>query len=77
MNQHLPSKGSKSKTSTLAQKRSLAKMGMIASMGTLVATGFMRSREASAVHVGAGLALVGFSYWHYTLYEPLTHKKKH
>lgn len=61
---------------TLKEKRSLAKTGMVVSMGALVATGFMRNREASALHIGSGLALVGFSYWHYKLYEPAPPKSK-
>lgn len=58
--------------SSLKEKRSMAKTGMIVSMGALVVTGFMRNRESSALHVGSGLALIGFSYWHYKLYEPKT-----
>jgi hypothetical protein len=54
---------------SLKEKRDLAKLGMIASMGTLLVTGFM-GREASRLHIGSGLALIGFSYWHYTLYQP-------
>ncbi|WP_319523041.1 hypothetical protein [uncultured Desulfosarcina sp.] len=53
------------------EKRELAKIGMVASMGTLLVTGFM-GREGSRVHIGSGLALIGFSYWHYTLYQPKT-----
>ncbi len=49
-------------------QRELAKVGMVASMGTLLVTGFM-GREASRLHIGSGLALIGFSYWHYRLYH--------
>jgi hypothetical protein len=52
-------------------QRELAKVGMVASMGTLLITGFM-GREASRLHIGSGLALIGFSYWHYKLYQPKT-----
>jgi hypothetical protein len=51
------------------EQRELAKIGMVVSMGTLLVSGFM-GREASRVHIGSGLALIGFSYWHYTLYQP-------
>ena len=51
------------------EQRNLAKIGMVASMGTLLVTGFM-GREASRLHIGSGLALIGFSYWHYKLYQP-------
>jgi hypothetical protein len=53
----------------IKEQRELAKIGMVVSMGTLLVTGFM-GREASRVHIGSGLALIGFSYWHYTLYQP-------
>jgi hypothetical protein len=54
---------------SLQQQRDIAKIGMVASMGTLLVTGFM-GREASRLHIGSGLALIGFSYWHYKLYQP-------
>ncbi|PID40002.1 MAG: hypothetical protein CR984_05475 [Proteobacteria bacterium] len=53
------------------EQRELAKLGMVASMGTLLVTGFM-GREASRLHIGSGLALIGFSYWHYRLYQSKT-----
>jgi hypothetical protein len=53
---------------SMQEKRDLAKFGMVASMGTLLVTGFM-GREARRLHIGSGLALIGFSYWHYTLYQ--------
>jgi hypothetical protein len=55
-------------------QRSAAKMGMALSMGTLIYTGF-RGKEAATLHIGAGLALVGFSFWHYRLYQPSTNKQ--
>jgi hypothetical protein len=51
------------------EQRDLAKIGMVASMGTLLITGFL-GRKASRLHIGSGLALIGFSYWHYRLYQP-------
>lgn len=51
------------------EQREVAKIGMVASMGTLLISGFM-GREASRLHIGSGLALIGFSYWHYRLYQP-------
>lgn len=50
-------------------QRELAKLGMVTSMGTLLVSGFM-GRESSRLHIGSGLALIGFSYWHYRLYQP-------
>lgn len=56
---------------TMKQKRSVAKKGMIVSMGTLVITGFMRKpykRVSKQLHLFSGIALVGFSLWHNSLY---------
>ncbi|CUW41057.1 protein of unknown function [Magnetospirillum sp. XM-1] len=57
----------------LMRSRSLAKTGMAAAMGALVLTGFLRGRNARVAHVVAGVALLGLSYWHHTLYanDPL------
>ncbi len=60
---------------TLVHQREQAKVGMAASLGLLVATGFLsRSRNVNqpgvqTLHLCAGVALVGFSYWHWTLYQ--------
>ncbi len=55
------------------ERRSLAKTGMAAAMGALVLTGFLHGRNARLAHVVAGVALLGLSYWHHTLYtnDPL------
>ncbi len=57
----------------LMKHRSLAKVGMATAMGALVLTGFLRGRDARLAHVVAGVALLGLSYWHHTLYtnDPL------
>ena len=57
----------------LLRRRSLAKTGMVASMGALVLTGFLHGRNARLAHVVAGVALLGLSYWHHILYtnDPL------
>lgn len=52
----------------LRRRRSLAKAGMLGTMGTLVATALMRGRGPKSVHLWAGVALLGFSYWHSRLY---------
>lgn len=61
-------------SSDLARRREQAKAGMAVSLGALVATGFFayaggRSGTTRALHIGAGVALVGFSYWHWSLYR--------
>lgn len=53
-------------------RKTLAKAGMAASLGTLVATGLMETNKTETlkkVHLWSGFALVGFSYWHYSLYK--------
>jgi hypothetical protein len=40
---------------------------MAVSLGTLVYSGF-QGRKATGLHIGAGVALIGFSFWHYSLY---------
>ncbi|MDL2268834.1 hypothetical protein LJC71_10160 [Desulfosarcina sp. OttesenSCG-928-A07] len=61
---------------TLSWNRGQAKVGMAVSLGVLVGTGLVahmaekdRAGIAHTVHVVAGVALVGFSYWHWSLYQ--------
>lgn len=61
------------RASDLKRRRSLAKVGMTTSMGVLAATGIMeglgnKSPSMRTFHVASGLALIGFSLWHYSLY---------
>lgn len=63
-------------TSTVATQRKQAKVGMAIALGTLVGTGFMahmfekdRAGIAHVTHIVAGISLVGFSYWHWSLYQ--------
>lgn len=53
-------------------QRTVAKAAMAASLGVLVATGLMETNHTPTlkkVHMWSGFALVGFSYWHYSLYN--------
>jgi hypothetical protein len=53
----------------LEVQKEIAKVGMTVSMGITVATAFkMKSRKVKNLHVGAGVALIGFSLWHHLLY---------
>ena len=61
---------------SLATQRKQAKIGMAVALGTLVGTGFMahmfdkeRAGIAHVTHIVAGISLVGFSYWHWSLYQ--------
>lgn len=61
----------------LDTKKELAKIGMTATMGITVLTSFyMKNKTMKYLHIGAGAALVGFSYWHHTLYRPDKKKKE-
>lgn len=61
----------------LDTKKEIAKIGMTASMGITVATSFyMKNRLMKNLHIGAGVALVGFSFWHHMLYQPENKVKK-
>jgi len=60
----------------LREKRR-AKNAMVASLGALVFTGYLCARgsrreteTARMAHMVAGVALLGASYWHTTLYGP-------
>ncbi len=62
---------------TTSQLRKVAKVGMTASLAALVisAAGKGNRRQRMATHTWQGLALIGFSLWHYNLY-PDTPKKR-
>ena len=63
-------------TLDLDTKKEIAKIGMTATMGITVATSmYMKNKFMKRLHVVAGVALVGFSYWHHILYQP-TKKKE-
>jgi hypothetical protein len=57
-------------------EKSAAKVGMTLSMGALIVTGLMRGRGARTLHIWSGVALVGFSLWHHSLYRPQGRKNK-
>lgn len=65
-----PAKRTANQKQNLQRKREVAKWGMVATMGALVATGYFRSRTARKAHIVAGVALLGFTYWHQVLYSP-------
>lgn len=55
-------------------KKTIPKAGMIGSIGSLVFTGFCRFKGAKTLHLWSGVALVGFSVWHYMQKRPRTKK---
>ncbi|MDD7567908.1 MAG: helicase [Helicobacter sp.] len=51
-------------------KREFAKLGMSASLITCVGSAFfMKNKTAKNLHILSGIALVGFSIWHSSLYD--------
>lgn len=55
----------------LDTKKEVAKIGMTASLVTLVATSFyLKNKTSKRLHTAAGVAIVGFSFWHHMLYQP-------
>jgi hypothetical protein len=52
------------------RSKELAKKGMIVSL--MVSTGttfFLDSKKAKYLHIASGVALLGFSFWHHSLYK--------
>ena len=45
---------------------------MTATLGATVVTSmFMKNKKMKKLHVGAGVAFVGFAFWHHMLYKPV------
>jgi len=55
--------------------KDLTKTGMVVSLGFLAWTALGKGRRNKTMHTWAGIALVGFSVWHYNAYQP--HGKEH
>jgi hypothetical protein len=51
------------------RQRTLAKAGVVAALGVLVWTGMARPRRRyMQLHTLTGMALIGFTLWHWSLY---------
>lgn len=57
------------KVPAVTTQRTLAKAGMSAAMAVLVWTAMKRGRGVMGYHTLAGVALLGFTVWHLTLYK--------
>jgi len=58
-------------------KKEIAKIGMTTTLGATVVTSmFMKNKAMKKLHVGAGVAFVGFAVWHHLLYKPSIVKNK-
>jgi hypothetical protein len=53
-----------------AAVKEITKSGMVASLGVLAWTALGKGRRNWTLHTWAGIALVGFSVWHYNTYQP-------
>jgi len=52
-------------------QRTLAKAGVLATLGILVWTGMQRPRRRyMPLHTWTGMALIGLTLWHWSLYIP-------
>ena len=54
---------------SVESKREFAKLGMSASLLLCVGSAFFKGNFARNLHIASGVALVGFSIWHHSLYE--------
>ncbi|MGX3097826.1 hypothetical protein [Helicobacter sp. 23-1046] len=54
---------------SVESKREFAKLGMSASLLVCVGSAFFKGNFARNLHIASGVALVGFSIWHHSLYE--------
>ena len=62
----------KSKVKAMSNDRSkeFAKTGMIVSlMVSMGTTFFLDNKKVKYLHIASGVALLGFSYWHHSLYK--------
>ena len=56
-------------------QRSIAKAGVLAALGVLVWTGMQRPRRRyMPLHTWTGMALIGLTLWHWSLYLPRSEK---
>jgi hypothetical protein len=59
----------------LKTQRTLAKAGVLAALGVLVWSGMQRPRRRyMPLHTWTGMALIGLTLWHWTLYLPRSPK---
>lgn len=54
---------------SIESKREFAKLGMSASLLLCVGSAFFKGNVARNLHIASGVALVGFSLWHHSLYD--------
>ncbi len=54
----------------LRTQKSMAKIGMAGSLGTLFVSGFFKFHGAKQLHIYSGLGLLAFTLWHHVLNQP-------
>ncbi len=67
-------KSSMPKVNKKKQKK-IAKIGLVSILALTTVSGFMHSGTAKKVHIASGIALVGLSAWHVSLYKCKKSKK--
>jgi hypothetical protein len=60
---------------SMKTQRKIAKAGVLASMGVLIWTGMQPRRRYLQLHIWAGMALLGVTLWHWSLYQPKADKR--
>ena len=61
---------SKGKAMSNNKSKEFAKAGMVVSlMVTTGTTFFLDNKKIKYLHIASGVALLGFSFWHHTLYK--------
>lgn len=51
-------------------QKTVAKTGMVGSIGTLLITGFFKFHGAKSLHIYSGFSLLAFTAWHHFLNQP-------
>jgi hypothetical protein len=69
VNKPLPVQKTPRPNRSVVTQRTVAKAGMSISLGVLVWSAMTRSRKVMRYHTLAGVALLGFTVWHLTLYR--------
>ncbi len=59
----------------LRTQKSIAKIGMAGSLGSLFVSGFFKFQGAQKLHIYSGFGLLAFSVWHHLLNQPKTKRR--
>ena len=59
----------------LRTQKSIAKIGMAGSLGSLFVSGFFKFKGAQKLHIYSGFGLLAFGVWHHLLNQPKTKRR--